>query len=209
MDFASFWFDIWEALQPTLETYGTVLLDNALLVGAEIVVSLLLIGSAAVAATIAELRYRSGLTSFALGLIVPVIYPVFAFVGLTTNKKRAKAEGTKRQEQQEKATATDLETGPPPVDRDRRQRVDAPAFMSEEELENEQQQFDQAYFMRIGRDEAGDPVGPFNITVEGRVIRAERIVECLPKVAVVETVSGGRQQKLRLPYAKVEAVEEL
>ena len=75
------------------------------------------------------------------------------------------------------------------------------------EPEPEAQAYDQEYFRLNSRDEAGEFVGPWQIRFGDTMIVAQRILEALPHVIVVEAVPrpGSPPQRMRIPYPKIES----
>ena len=70
--------------------------------------------------------------------------------------------------------------------------------------------FNPEYFHRIAFDENGQPLGPWRIFYSGNEMNVNKIVDILPEVIVVETEgAGGKVQRMRIPYTKIEDVTRL
>ncbi len=146
------------------------------------------LGSACWASSIAESRLYSPKLHFFVGLFIPVLYPVILLFAMDVKYPGAvpQAEGPAAEEP-----------------------AAAPEEAEQEEEEEEDViEYDQAYFKEIARDEAGNFVGPWRIDFADNVVMAQRILDPLPHVVVIETVPSGpkgKTQRLRIPYDKIES----
>lgn len=148
------------------------------------------LGAACWAASIAEARLYSPKLHFFAGLFLPILYPIILLFAMDVKYQKT-AAGT------DSGTAAAPEQAP-------EEDGDAP----EEDEEENVPEFDQDYFKEISRDENGNFVGPWRITFGDNEAVAQKIVDPLPHVVVIETVpsgSKGKPQRLRIPYGKIEA----
>ncbi len=161
------------------------------------VIALVWLWSGCVAASIGESRLRSPFLHFLFGLVLPVLYPVIIFFRMDFNVPKEEAA----------ADEEDVEhvEGPPPVVGE-----DAPAMISEEALGQPAEVFNEEFFKQRAVDLAGNVLGPYLVTVDGQELRAERIVDAMPNVVILEiTSAGGKSQTLRVPYDRIEAFKDL
>lgn len=196
-------------LMPPLEGYGTFLGDYWWFVIGAGIVCAVLVFSAALSGTIAELRMQPVMLHFVAGMIVPVAYPAIIYFALPL-KEDPKKKAKEKEERQEAEAALQTNEGPPPVEAAPAEaETDMLTEISESQEEVAGPAYDRAFFHGVARDEMGHPRGPFRIVVEKRELRVERILEVLPHVVVVETGTSGRVQTLRLPYMKIDLCEEI
>ena len=169
--------------------------DLAIYVG----IMLVCLWSASYSASIGESRLRRAWIHFCIGLFLPVVYPVIALFKLPKYKTSARSES--------KVQQYEAGEGPPPVE------IAAPVFESTaptmvnpEMLQKTDVAFDQNYFKKIAIDVAGNYRGPFLLTINDEKLKAERIIDQLPEVLLVEFVSAdGKLQNIRIPYKNIEA----
>ena len=166
-----------------------------------LLVSTIMIGSGSWAASIALSRRHSGWLHFLLGALMPGVYPfVLMFtLGLKGERERKKKIESERLEQEK--------------DAEERQRVrdllgieEKEAEQTAEELEDS---FNARYFERIARDEDGNKAGPWKAVFAGMDIMVQEIIEVQEDFVLV--VMGGREgknEKLRIPYSKIDSWED-
>ena len=153
-----------------------------------------LLASGCWAGAIADARRHSPALHFIMGCGLPVVYPVLILFGLDVKgaKAREKAREAERKREQEN---TELRKS---IREDRGEVVE----------EEEDLQFDQAYFKRIALDSDGNPTGPWAITYNDAVTTTQRIVDALESAVVIQIEGNdGSLQKIRVPYKKITACE--
>lgn len=163
--------------------------------------ALLAVGSGAMAASWAEERHRAPLGHFLLGLGIPVLYPLL--VRFVFGMKGEKGKRRKKEKEYQR------ENGAPPVGLPPATQATGDLALVDEASLSKDDPFDEAYFRRVWRDNAGNHRGPFLLVVGDHDLRVERIVEVLPHCIVCETGGGSGTQKLRVPYAKVVSCKEI
>ena len=159
--------------------------------------------SGSYSASIGETRLRRPWVHFLIGLFLPVIYPIIALFKLPTYTGFSHLE--KRKDDYTKGE------GPPPVEIAPAILDNAPpALVSPDMLEKSHVAFDQNYFKKIAIDTAGNYRGPFLLTISDEKLKAERIIDPLPHVLLVEFISAdGKLQNIRIPYKNIQACVEL
>lgn len=171
---------------------------DPLVVAAIVIVLTILIGSGALAGTVAGMRERSILVHGCIGVLIPYIYPLVLVFVLDV---KGAAQRAKARKEEEKLAAHEEEMN----------RRTAGIIDSEEEedvFSEERTQFNQEYFQRIARDENGAPTGPWVIAFSGNEMVVERICEPLPEVVVVEIrISEEETSRIRIPYARITSCE--
>lgn len=170
------------------------------------------LGSACWASSIAESRLHSPTLHFLIGLFLPLAYPPILLFTMDVKTAKSKAKA-------------DDDFGPPPEqanvgafggdavaesedDRPTSGSVEAVGLADEAgEPEPETPVYDQEYFRLNSRDETGEFVGPWQIRFGESMVVAERILEALPHVIVIEAVTrpGSPPQRMRIPYPKIES----
>lgn len=167
------------------------------------VVVLIVLGSAAMASSVAESRLRGRDFHFILGFLIPVVYPALIFCVLPKRKYSRKQEEERKEEHQRE--------GPPPVEGPKLAAVDA-----EEDEDSPldemgaSRKYNQAYFKNLLFDDSGNSRGPFLLLVDGVELRAERILDVMPQMVVLETINAdGKQQTIRIPYQRIGSCREL
>lgn len=181
--------------------YYDFLTTNGLSLLIPLVIILAWLFSGTVASTVAELRGHGPFFHFVAGLILPVLYPLFVLFFLPVKKAKNKSK-------QEDENVQHAE-GVPPVKKAPSKPGGDGAI--EEALTDTQQGkvYNQAFFHALSFDEEGNPRGPFMITVDGEEVRAERIIEAMPVVVVIETIdAANKAQRIRLPYDRIEGCIE-
>lgn len=194
-----------DILIPVLNYLGDVCTDTAralvrldpLLMIVLLATGLVWIGFACWGASIAEKGRRNPKANFFLGLLIPVVYP---FIVMTLKPKRIKGvvEGPSEEPEAEPEAGAETEGT----------AAEAPAEEAPtDEPPAEKPAFGQGYFKELSenRDAAG-----WRIRYAGNDVLATRIVNALPKVAVVEMrdMQGGTQT-IRIPYNKIESCTEI
>lgn len=170
------------------------------------------LGSACWASSIAETRLHSPKLHFLIGLFLPVAYPPILLFTMEVKleKSAPKAEDEFETPPAEagagvfgdEAVPVGGDDVPPP------DAAEAEGFADGDiEPEPEVQVYDQEYFRLNSRDEAGEFVGPWQIRFGDTMVVAQRILEALPHVIVVEAVPrpGSPPQRMRIPYPKIES----
>ena len=192
-----------ESLLPSFSNYLEFVRSNWVDLAIYTGIMCVCLWSASYSASIGEIRLRRPWIHFLFGLFIPVIYPAIALFKLPTFKAVSRT-GEKEQEYE-------TGEGPPPVE------IAAPIFESAaptvvnpEMLEKTHVAFDQNYFKKIAIDVAGNYRGPFLLTINDEKLKAERIIDPLPNVLLVEFISAdGKLQNIRIPYKNIEACVEL
>ena len=200
------WDIIWDFLQGPLSDYGQFALDNLWHILSGLILPVLVVGSAAVASSVAEVRGHGPRRHFVLGLLLPVLYPTLLAYWLplkTVGSPTAEPTDTPEPERREGA--------PPTIGRAPGTSIEAaPSFSTSQLQKQTGPTYDEAYFRRVARDAQGNARGPFVFLVAGQELRVERIAQVLPEVVVVEAASGeAKLQTIRLPYAKIDSCTEL
>jgi hypothetical protein len=174
------------------------------------------LGAACWASSIAETRGWPPKAHFFLGLLVPFAYPFLLLKGLAdkvlpgfllTAARPAESEPVAETPAPRATVAlppgmSTAAPAPSPA------AVPAAAPSAQETLATP---FDQAFFRKVAADLKGAPVGPWRVQYGGVEVTANRIVEALPNVVVLEIVSkaDGSIQRIRVPYAKIEACDRI
>jgi hypothetical protein len=166
------------------------------------IVMAILCASGFAAMTIAELRQRSRPLHFALGLALPIAYPIFIHYTMPIP-----AEKVREKEEEEESRQEHL--GEPAGDAipDSELKTYKKMKEIEEDIGSFKGPFDQRFFEYMSRDEAGRPQGPFilEMTEGGRILEINSIVSALPAVVAVETGEGENAKTLRIPYDKIKS----
>lgn len=155
--------------------------------------------SACWAGSISRMRRHSPALHFAIGLLLPLVYPLVILFAMDVRGARGRE---KRIRDEEEVAADD--------DRIRKAVAASGTKGVPEEVEEELKQvFDYDFFKRISFDEDGNPTGPWLIKYGGNEVIAPTIADALPHAVVVEIHQGeeGRLQRIRVPYAKITACE--
>ncbi len=171
---------------------------DPVIVVAIVVVLTIWICSASLAGTVAGMRERSIILHGFIGMLLPLVYPALLLFTLDIKGARDRAKARiaeeKRQalEEEERLLARGLING----------------GGEEDDIEEERSQFNSEYFTQIARNAEGELTGPWAITFGGNEIIAERIVDQLDEVVVVEIrVSEEEVSRIRIPYAKITSCE--
>jgi len=160
------------------------------------------LGSGCWASSIAESRLRSPKLHFFIGVLLPVIYPVAILFLMRAASPVPKGVSS----EEEEGVAVEPEAVPAASGTAADAQPAAGAAYASAESEPEDEAFTPEYFNRISRDDEGNFTGPWRFTVEGEEIMARRILEALPNVVVIETIGrGGKTQRLRIPYQRIES----
>ena len=155
-----------------------------------------LLWSACWSASIAERRWHSPALHFALGVVVPVVYPIILVFTMDVRGARQRAELRIREEEEQAEGA--------PLERARRRAAETPDRVDEAFIGPGGVVFNRDYFRRLAIDEEGRPTGPWLITFGDSDVVAERIVDSLDHAVVVEVRGDeGALDKIRVPYAKI------
>lgn len=157
-------------------------------------ISLLFCGSAFTAMTFAELKNRNRWVHFAIGLLVPVIYPAVLYFAIPKIGAKEEDEEDEEEEEHEKATLPDSEF-----------RSYSKGKGGSAEVLSDDAIMDQNYFNKISKDEEGNLLGPFvlELSADGQILEVEHIVEALPNAVSVQLGHGAGGKKIRLPYDKI------
>jgi len=193
--------EIWSLIQSVLlNTATAALADDANLGFTAILLIVVTVAlmSGCWASSIAETRLHSPKFHFFIGLLLPLVYPLVILFAMPADLP---------------GTALASEEPKPWEDEPAPQKAAAGASPAEggapgtpESAEDDEDEFNPGYFRRIARDADGNFVGSWKITTDAQTFIADRILESLPNVVVIETSSLGRQnkpQRLRIPYSKI------
>lgn len=158
-----------------------------------------LLGSGCWAASIALGRRHAGWLHFLLGFFLPGIYPIVILFAMNL-----KGEGQRRKRLKDDSQLK----GRQEIERQQMLELQGLGSPSEEKVEEEKKVWNQRYFERIARDDAGELAGPWNVVVAGNSFVVLQIIDAQESVVLVETTGReGGTQKLRLPYNKIESWE--
>ncbi len=162
------------------------------------VIMLFFVGSACWAASVAASRRYSQIPHFLLGLVIPWIYPLVILFALDIKgQKQMRLESERQRAEKEAAEA------------ERQKNIALNMGISGEEEQVEEALFSPEHFTRLMRNEDGSCAGPWKIVFAGTEMQVMKIVEVLPEVVVVEAVDAkGGSFRMRMPYAKMESIEE-
>jgi hypothetical protein len=192
------------SISETVQDYIEFAQAEPVAVAIILVVLFVWFASGCFSSSIAEDRMHNPWVHFALGLVIPVIYPLIILFALNVKVPKDKIDQAKKE------AAVEHIDGPPPPDMLPPAAIritddSTPGLIDPEMLATKTSAFNEAYFKQHAVDSMGKTLGPYIITVGGEELRAERIVEVLPKAVVIEIASsGGKAQTLRIPYEKVE-----
>ena len=187
--------------EEAIRAYISFVQSEPLLVIGTCGVTLLLLLSGGVASSIAENRSRGPMKHFFVGLFIPLIYPLACLFVMSVYEPRQVVE----EEEDEEGEKSE---GPPPVEL-MPEGVDG-ELVTAASLDDEQR-YNKDYFQNIALDDYGNYRGPFSLRMKtGVEVHIDRIIDCLPAVAVTESISpDGKNAHLRIPYDQVEHCEEL
>ena len=162
------------------------------------------LASACFSASIAETRMRSLPLHFFGGLLLPIIYPVFILLKLPVYDSTKRSLQDRKEFEIISGAPPPVETAPPAMD-------DAPPALVDSDMLNKPKViFDQVYFKQIAVDMTGNYRGPFLLTVNNEKLKAEKIIDSLLEVVLVEFLSAdGKVQNMRIPYKNIESCTEL
>jgi len=153
------------------------------------------LGMACWASSIASGRRHSPKFHFAIGLVIPLVYPLITIFamdvkGARTRQKQLEAEEADRLDE-ERLRELAAGTG-----------GDAAAEGRDQE---EDTVFDMAFFKRIAHDEDGQSTGPWLIRYANNEVIAPNIVDTLDHAVVIEIHQEGTDQlqRIRIPYATI------
>lgn len=141
------------------------------------------VGMASWAGSLAEQRNRHPLPHFLLGLVVPFLYPFLL---------QLQHEGGTGVAASAAAPAASPEPAAPVA-----QAAAAPA-----------PSYDAAFFRRLLAEDRVTAATPIEVTFGGHTLRVVGVVDTLPEVAVLQVIpqAGAGVQRMRVPYARIEAV---
>ena len=155
-------------------------------------IPVVLVGSAAYAATIAESRRHKPFFFFLKGFFIPVVYPL-TIKGTLEEIVIEKNVTEKKTLAMQKQDELDLDLSQPD-NRDAEGNI----------------LFDQLFFAKRQLDDDGDFRGPFLMVVNDNDVRVDHIVEAKETaVAVDAETNEGEHRTLRLPYDQIDSFEEL
>jgi len=180
------------------------------------------IGPACWAAGIAESRNHLPKRHFFIGLLIPVIYPLVLLFGLKA-KPKAKPEILQVSDQSQRkrikfnapeetpaamaaaAAAAAADAAAAEVAAAAAPQPLATAAAGSGAAAEQQTAFNQQYFAELIEIEAA---GPWLVRFDNIEIVVGKLLEALPKLIVVERLcDNGSSQRMRVLYAKIEAVE--
>ena len=189
----------------------------------------LLLGSACLAATIAELRGRKLFPHFCLGFLIPVVYPIFAVFGLKKkviisaedNEETVMDEASAAMNQQMETMLMKRELKTRGIDSETATFEDFEALRQEKQAaeeatsqaqdaeasqpEHATAKFDKAFFESIAVDAAGNRLGPYVIVMyEGTELLANYITGVHDELISCEvTGRDGKARTVRVRYENV------
>ena len=142
-----------------------------------IILVTIIVFSAALSANIAEKKGQKYIRHFFLGLILPVIYPVYALGGMKNKLKKSPSQLAKANEEEDDDGIPELDIA-----------ID----------------INEDFFKQYPTDNNGHRAGPFVFETDQGIITAQFIIEIQKELLVINTVaSKGKEQTLRLPYNKI------
>lgn len=160
--------------------------ETMLLLGLLVVV----LGSALWAASIASARRHNPFLNFLLGLILPVIYPLFILFSMNIPDAWSF-------EKEHTAKANEPQTNAAAAEADELEAVPAGELTFEATP---------AYFNKISRDDDGNPAGPWTCVFAGNTITVRQILDVMPNCINVEfTDARPEPRKMRILYEKIES----
>ncbi len=196
-----------------MESYVSLLRDYIMFlkgssgeVAIYVIMIIIILWSGCFSASVAEFRLRSPLFHFFIGVLIPVIYPIFILFKMTVySAPVAKLEV-------EEEVIHHIE-GPPPVEAAPPASIETTApvagLINTESLDSPNRTYDQGYFKQIAIDASGNHRGPFIFIVKGNEFKVEKIIDPMGDAVLIEFVSSdGKLQKLRIPYQNIDSVKE-
>lgn len=158
--------------------------------------TMFMIGSGCWSASIAISRRHSGWLHFLIGAFLPGVYPVVIMftMGLKGERQRKKKMLVERQAQ---ASAAE----------EKKKVLELQGVLPEEVVEEEDtDKFNARYFTKIARDAEGNKAGPWKVVFAGHEVVVQEVQEVQEDfVLVLMDGSEGANQKLRIPYTKIES----
>ncbi|MFA6930140.1 MAG: hypothetical protein WCT05_07415 [Lentisphaeria bacterium] len=158
--------------------------------------TMIMIGSGCWSASIALSRRHSGWLHFLIGAFLPGVYPLVIMftMGLKGERQRKKKMAAERQAQECAAE-------------EKKKVLELQGVSLEEVVEAEDaEQFNARYFAKIARDAGGNKAGPWKVIFAGHEVVVQEILEAQEDfVLVLMDGSEGTNQKLRIPYTKIES----
>ena len=158
---------------------------------------ILLCGSAMVAMTIAEIKFRNRLLHGGLGFICPVIYPVLLYFVIPSGV----AKTAEKNKEPEKAKIKVEDALP---------ESELKAFSKKHNDQEDSlpagEALDQAYFTLIAKDETGNLRGPFILELDDdQILEIECIIDALAPAVAVQIGKDDKARTIRLPYSKIKS----
>ncbi len=211
MDVVGFIFQLFFGTAISSVRYFTTWWDHATAAGfhpsvgsmifTTIVVSLFL-GSGFVAMTIAELNFRSRPLHFALGVVLPIAYPIFIHTSMT--KAVPDSDDDEEEEEEEEAQ--------PAAVADKEELPDS-ALKTFKKAQEEDYNgiyhgpFEQRFFEYMSRDEQGNQKGPFILELvdDGRILEISAISAAFSNAVALITGDDNNSRTIRLPYSKIKS----
>ncbi|WDE97002.1 hypothetical protein PQO03_03380 [Lentisphaera profundi] len=137
----------------------------------------IIIYSAALSSTIAEKRGHTYVIHFFLGLILPIVYPIFIFGSMKNKLKASATVSSIASEEEEDDDIPELDIA-----------ID----------------INEDFFKQYPTDKSGHRAGPFIFETDQGIITAQFIIEIQKQLLVIQTINPkGQEQTLRLPYEKI------
>jgi hypothetical protein len=147
-------------------------------------------GLACWASSIAESRRHNPKLHLAIGLLIPLFYPLILLWSMEVGKTPAEL---KKQEE----------------DALKQSEVPAEADAEPEPAEPEAEFSPAGFHELMVRQKAGE-CGPWQITYDSRDVHVVQILDALPQVVVLEVgAPDGKTQRIRVPYSRIEAFQPL
>ncbi len=158
------------------------------------------------AASIAGARRHSVKLSFAIGLAVPLFYPLVILFAMDIKGAKDREERAQQEALEEAEQARIREQVAAKAAEEAELTGEASALPA---IEEEEQVYDFDFFKRIAYDEDGNVTGPWLIRYGSNEIIAPTVADILPHAVVVEIPQGseGKLQRIRIPYGMITACE--
>jgi hypothetical protein len=132
--------------------------------------------SASLSANIAEKKGQKYIRHFFIGLLLPIIYPVFVLGGMKNKLKKVSSETPEAPTEEDESIP----------------ELDIAIDINED------------FFKQYPSDNNGHRAGPFIFETDQGIITAQFIIEIQKELLVINTAdSKGKEQTLRLPYNKI------
>lgn len=196
---------IFQSLLRVLTAWTTFFIDRTVEAGIkpdiEVVLLIMVVltvwlGMACWASSIACARRHSPKFQFAVGLVIPLVYPLILLFAMDVKGARARQKQLEAEEAErlEEERLRELAAG-----------TGGDGAEGAKDQEEEDTIFDMAFFKRIAHDEDGQATGPWLIRYANNEVIAPSIADTLDQAVVIEIHQEGTDQlqRIRIPYATI------